>query len=78
MGILSHGELIALGTPEELKAKMGRCVLESLDNGVTTYRLFDGREGACKFAEERTDDVLIRKSNLEDVFIKLTGERIER
>ncbi|MDI6795252.1 MAG: ABC transporter ATP-binding protein, partial [bacterium] len=78
IGILSHGKLIALGTPDELKAKVGHFVVESLDNGITNYRLFDTREDACQFAEQRTDDVRIRESNLEDVFIKLTGERIER
>ncbi|PIP41566.1 multidrug ABC transporter ATP-binding protein [Candidatus Desantisbacteria bacterium CG_4_9_14_3_um_filter_40_11] len=78
VGILSYGKLIALGTPEELKSKVGHFVVESIDDGVTNYRLFDSREEAYKFAEERTDDVLIRESNLEDVFIKLTGERIEK
>jgi len=78
VGILNHGRLIALGTPEELKAKVGHFVVESLDNGVTNYRLFDTREEAYNFAGQRVDNVLIRESNLEDVFIKLTGERIER
>ncbi len=78
VGILNHGKLIALGTPEELKSRVGHFVVESLDDGVTNYRLFDSREDACSFAEKRADDVLIRESNLEDVFIKLTGERIER
>ena len=78
VGILSHGKLIALGSIEELKAKIGGFVVESLDDGVTNYRLFETREEAYKFAEERVDDVLIRESNLEDVFIKLTGERMEK
>ncbi len=78
VGILSHGRLITLGTPQELRNQIGQFVVESMDDGVTNYRLFDTREQACKFAEERADDVVIRESNLEDVFIKLTGERIER
>lgn len=78
VGILSHGKLIVLGTPPELKAQIGRFVVESLDDGVTDYRLFEGREEAYRFAKTRGDDVIIRESNLEDVFIKLTGERIER
>jgi ABC-2 type transport system ATP-binding protein len=78
VGILNHGKLIALGTSSELKAKVGHFVVESLDDGVTNYRLFDRREEAYNFAEKRGDDVLIRESNLEDVFINLTGERIEK
>lgn len=78
VGILNHGKLIVLAAPSELKARVGHFVVETPDNGVTNYRLFDSREEAYKFAEEKDDDVLIRESNLEDVFIKLTGERIER
>lgn len=78
VGILNHGILIALGTPSELKARLGSFVVEIIDNGITNYRLFNSREEAHKFAEKKADDVLIRESNLEDVFIKLTGERIER
>lgn len=78
VGILSHGRLIALGSPRELKSKAGKFVVESLDNGVTDYRLFEDRREAYNFARTRGDDVRIRESNLEDVFIKLTGERIER
>lgn len=78
VGILSHGKPVALGTPQELKAETGCFVVESLDGGVTNYRLFESRQDACEFAQTRGDDVLIRESNLEDVFIKLTGERIER
>ncbi|HAV42437.1 TPA: multidrug ABC transporter ATP-binding protein [bacterium] len=78
VGILSHGRLITLGTPQELRNQVGQFVVESMDDGVTNYRLFDTREQAYRFAEERADDVVIRESNLEDVFIKLTGERIER
>lgn len=78
VGILDHGRLIALGTPTELKEKIGRFAVEIRDNGVTRYRLFDRREAACSLAETMDDDVLIRESNLEDVFIKLTGERFEK
>jgi len=78
VGILNHGRLIDLGTPEELKCKVGSFVVESVNNGVTDYQLFKSRESAYEFAKKRTDNVLIRESNLEDVFIKLTGERIEK
>jgi len=78
VGILNHGKLIALGRPDELKAKVGNFVVESLDDGVTNYSLFNSKEEAYNFAKQRKDDVLIRESNLEDVFIKLTGERIEK
>lgn len=77
VGILSRGKLIALGKPEELKAGTGHFIVELLDGGVTDYRLFETRQEAYDFAQTKADNVRIRESNLEDVFIKLTGKRIE-
>lgn len=76
IGILDRGKLIALGSPAELKQKVGRFVVEIRDNGTTHYQLFRDREDARRHANEMSSDILIRESNLEDVFIHLTGKRI--
>jgi len=76
VGILDRGRLIALGTPEELKAKVGRFVVEVRDGDETKYRVFGDRDQALRFAATLADDVVIRESNLEDVFIELTGHRV--
>ena len=76
IGVLDRGKLIALGSPAELKRRVGQFVVEIRNNGVTHYRLFGCREDARRHAEEISSDVLVRESNLEDVFIHLTGKRI--
>lgn len=76
IGILDQGKLIALGSPAELKQKVGRFVVEIRNNGATHYQLFKNREDARRHANEMNSDILIRESNLEDVFIHLTGKRI--
>jgi len=76
IGILDHGRLIALGSPEDLKQQVGRFVVEVRNNGMTHYQLFGSREDACRHAEGLSRDILIRESNLEDVFVHLTGKRI--
>ena len=78
IGILDGGKLIALGSPAELKRKVGRFVVEIRNNGATHYRLFKSREDARRHADQMNSDILIRESNLEDVFIHLTGKRIEK
>ncbi|MFH1613041.1 MAG: ATP-binding cassette domain-containing protein [bacterium] len=77
VGILNYGKLIAMGTPQEIKAQIGHFVVESFDNGITNYHLFENREEAYKFAENK-NNILIRASNLEDVFIKITGKKIKK
>ena len=78
VGILSRGRLIALDTPKNLKAMVGEYVVEfSRKDGSTEWVICKDREEAHKVAMGINNSVTIRKSNLEDVFIKLTGERIE-
>ncbi|MDD5451193.1 MAG: ATP-binding cassette domain-containing protein [Desulfovibrionales bacterium] len=76
VGILSRGRLIALGTPQELKGEVGGFVLEYQENGNTRYMLCRSREEAHSLSQSKKGPIIIRESNLEDVFIKLTGERI--
>lgn len=77
VGILSHGKLIALGSSSELKRDVGEYVVEFTDNtGRLVSEICHSREEAYEIARRRNDRVIIRRSNLEDVFVKLTGERI--
>lgn len=79
VGILSRGRLIALGSPGELKRSVGEYVVEFVDaEGRLIQHIHQGRDEAHDDAAEGRDhSVTVRKTNLEDVFIKLTGERIE-
>ena len=78
VGILSKGKLIALDSPQNLKAMVGEYTVEFIHNdGRLIQQICRSREDALEIARGRDDGVTIRRSNLEDVFIKLTGERIE-
>lgn len=79
VGILSKGRLIAMDTPKNLKAEIGSHVVEFFkDDGSLKRIVCKSKEEAQRIAARVNDTVTIRRSNLEDVFIKLTGERIER
>lgn len=78
VGILSHGKLIALGTPSELKRDVGEYVVEFIDkDGNFSSEICQNRHQAYELARLKHDGVTIRRANLEDVFVKLTGERIK-
>lgn len=78
VGILSKGSLIALDTPDHLKATVGEYVVEYVNaEGRLVQTMFKDRDEAHAAGQCRECGFTIRKSNLEDVFIKLTGERIE-
>ena len=79
VGILSRGKLIALDTPANLKKMVGEYVVEYADrDGSRVYRMCASREDAQCHLQEAETEVTMRRSNLEDVFVKLTGGRIEQ
>ncbi len=76
VGILNRGHLIALDTPQTLKARAGGYTVESIRNGRRHYEFVQDREEAQRRAAADPQGVIVRRVNLEDVFIKLTGESL--
>lgn len=79
VGILHHGRLIALGSPLELRQRLGMIAVEMQGEACgTTYRYFPDRSSASRFIQDLpgSERVVMRESNLEDVFIELTGEKV--
>ena len=78
VGILNHGRLIALDTPGNLKNSIGAYIVEWINgDGKLIQTICRSRDEAHDAARAYSGSVTVRKTNLEDVFIKLTGERIE-
>lgn len=77
VAIMRSGKIIAEDTPAALKSQVGKFVQECLGKQDLPRRFFMTREEAHTASIGMECDLLIRESTLEDVFIKLTGERIE-
>ena len=77
VGIIDHGRIIALDTPSALCEKVGSAAVEYIENGKTQYRYFHDRDEAKSFVSGLSCDtnVQIRNTNLEDVFVELTGKQ---
>lgn len=80
VGIIHQGKLIALGTPLELRQRVGIAAVEAFTNGNhASYHYFPDRDGASAYAQGIQDEmktVTVRDTNLEDVFIELTGRKV--
>lgn len=80
VGIIDHGRIIAQGSPMELRKRLGMTAVEMLcESKETRYHYFADRVEAVDYlkdvgAEEKT--VIIRDTNLEDVFVELTGQKV--
>ena len=80
VGIIHQGHLIALGSPLELRQRLGLVTVETLSNNRdTNYHYFPNRMAATSYAQGLPPEVktiIVRQSNLEDVFVELTGRKV--
>lgn len=79
VGIINKGHMVAEGTPKELKDRLGRIALVySNDDNDENIRYFSDRNEAKIASLELPHDynVTIRATNLEDVFLELTGRKL--
>lgn len=80
VGIMYQGRLIVLGSPPELRQRLGPiCVEVLLNNLETRNRYFPDRAAANDYLQRVPVDAktaTVRESNLEDVFMELTGQKV--
>jgi ABC-2 type transport system ATP-binding protein len=89
LAILDRGRLVAIGTPDELKASVGGTVVTarggdlealagefggSVVDGMLRIEADDGNALVARLAG-RVEEVTLARPSLEDVFIKATGHR---
>jgi ABC-2 type transport system ATP-binding protein len=76
VSIIDRGKIIIKGAPEELKRDIGRYVLEIFQEDGIEEEFFDSKERALERLKECGHTCKVREVTLEDVFIRLTGKRI--
>ena len=78
VSIINKGELIDVQTPQAFCEALGTYAVEWDEEDGRAYRFFHTREEArahARHIEEAHGRVLLRPTNLEDVFIELTGRK---
>ncbi len=79
VGIINQGHFIAEGTPAQLRSLVGSYTLVTTDEqGAEHLLFFDSHDEARKAALLQGDAriIQVRESNLEDVFLELTGRKL--
>lgn len=80
VGVIHQGRLIALGKPLELRQRLGLVTVETLvNNKDIRYQYFPDRATATGYVQSLPPEVktiIIRESNLEDIFVELTGQKV--
>lgn len=75
VAIMNRGHLAALDAPAALRERLGEFVVEWDGEAGREYRYFVERQDAAAFAVSLDGAASIRRSNLEDAFIELTGRK---
>ncbi len=79
VGIINKGKLMAIGSPRELCDGLGHVAVDYIDSeGRTFHQFFADRDSAQSFIRTLPNEynVTMRSTNLEDVFLELTGRAV--
>jgi ABC-2 type transport system ATP-binding protein len=79
IGIMEAGKLIELGTVPQLRAKYGEGLVMKQLEERWEYKFFPSLEEANAYIDASPDKVgmMVRPSNLEDIFVELTGRQLD-
>lgn len=78
VGFISRGRLAAEGAPGEMIAALGQWAVDRYDGAEMETRYFADRDEAGRYIRESDKELALRRINLEDAFISLTGKRVGR
>jgi ABC-2 type transport system ATP-binding protein len=75
--IIDKGKVIADGPPQTLIGSVGAIAADKAHNGESETHFFDSKQDAAAFLGKQQCSGTVREANLEDVFIKLTGRKVD-
>lgn len=76
VAFLDEGRIVAEDTPQNLMARLGSWALDRIVNGQMETDYFEDREAADRHIERQRESFSLRRVNLEDVFISVTGKKV--
>jgi ABC-2 type transport system ATP-binding protein len=79
IGIMDGGQLIELGTLQSFRQKHGEGLVMKQIGDRWDYQFFPTLEAANTFLDQQPDKtgMMVRPSNLEDIFVELTGRKLD-
>ncbi|HAL87306.1 MAG TPA: multidrug ABC transporter ATP-binding protein, partial [Deferribacteraceae bacterium] len=75
--IMDKAKIVTEGTAAGLKARVGKWALDIYRNGKTETEFFETRDAGLERLGALSDTASIRETNLEDVYLTITGRRID-
>jgi len=77
VAFLDEGNIVANDTPQNLMDRMGTWAIDRLSDDNMTTDYFKTREDAKKYMIAQDESFTLRRVNLEDAFLGLTGKKVK-
>ncbi len=79
IGILDQGKLIEIGTLDQLRQRHGEGIVMTQRGDRWDYQFFPTLDAANQYLDQQPDKtgMMTRPSNLEDIFVELTGRNLD-
>jgi ABC-2 type transport system ATP-binding protein len=79
IGIMDGGNLISLGTLQQMRSAHGEGLVMKQVGERWEYLFFPTLEQANAYLDQQNDKtgMMVRPSNLEDIFVELTGRQLD-
>jgi ABC-2 type transport system ATP-binding protein len=77
VAFIHEGKLRETGTPQDIMAKLGLWAVDAYEDGGMKTDFFPDRESAGSFIQSQKGGGTLRRVNLEDAFLALTGKRVQ-
>ncbi|MFP4475632.1 MAG: ABC transporter ATP-binding protein [Desulfatibacillaceae bacterium] len=76
VAFLDEGSIVTVDSPQALMGRMGAWALDTMDNGTIRTSYFPTRELAEAHITTHKGGFTVRRVNLEDAFIAMTGRKL--
>jgi ABC-2 type transport system ATP-binding protein len=77
VAFLDEGVIVAIDTPRHLISRIGAWAIDRVYDGEMKTKYFETQEDARAYIAEQKNSFSLRRVNLEDAFLALTGKKVK-
>ncbi|MBW2023121.1 MAG: ATP-binding cassette domain-containing protein [Deltaproteobacteria bacterium] len=77
VAFLDKGRIVTIDKPQSLMARIGAWAIDQMDDGDIKTVYFKSRQEADAFVRRQKGSFTVRRVNLEDSFLSLTGKKVQ-
>lgn len=78
VALIDRGSLNTIGSPYDLISELGSFAVDKTDNGEIISKYFETKQDAINYLSSSDENMSMRNTSLEDVFVERIGRRTDR